>query len=348
VHETTAAAADLLAARGSGRLPRVREVAAWLGASVDDARRADPELVARLDDALLGQPDRAAILSAAAPILLALVDAAAQVPRPASARWPRLVRAAIDQVRLRLHPERDDAVHLPRRIHGRVWILAFFAFVAVYTFMWSVVHVIADRRRCMGHLADPLHHLVPLDMRFSVVTRDLYVVVTLAVLAAMLVTAALVDHRPIIRFALALAVVGLLRSATILLVPLCRVGVEAGTAWLAEAPRIDLGPLAFMWRPFASNDLLFSGHMAESILAIRATRSWPRPVRAFLWLFLLLQGHAMLATRGHYTVDILVAIPMACTADRVSVVIARELSRRSGSRGRRPRLDRFLDAGRTA
>jgi hypothetical protein len=329
--ELAAAAAELHAARAGGPLPRVADPTPWQEARAADLSRAELELVAAIDPAW--RADRA-LLDAAAPILLALAHAAAQVPARPSPRLPDWLAVLVVRARSSLAPERDDAIHLPRRIRARVWLLTLFAVIAVYFFKWSVVHVAADIRPCLGQLDDPLHRLIQLDPRWSVVSHDLYVAVLLTTIAVMFAVAALGDHRPIVRWGMALAVVAVLRSATIWLVPLCQVGVEAGTSRLAELPWIDVGPLRVLWRAFASNDLLFSGHMAECILALRATRSWPRALRAAMWVFLVAQAYALLATRGHYTVDLLVAVPMAYLADRVALGLVARLCRPQP--GRRP------------
>jgi hypothetical protein len=319
-----AAVADLLAERAGGPLPRVFE----LGREALDARAALPAIGRLdLDGPAFAGVDRDRLVDAAAPILLALVRAAADLPAPSSRHLPAWLARFLLRVRSALAPERDDAVLLPRHLPTRVWVLTFFAAASVYVFMWSVVHVVADTRRCLGALDDPLHRLIPLGPGWSLVSHDLYVLVILATIAAMFAVAALGDHRPIVRWGMALAVVAVLRSATIWLVPLCQAGVDAGAVRLGQPPWVELGPLRFMWRAFASNDLLFSGHMAECILALRATRSWPRPLRAAMWVFLVLQAYALLATRGHYTVDLLVAVPMAIFADRISLRLVGALAR---------------------
>jgi hypothetical protein len=80
---------------------------------------------------------------------------------------------------------------------------------------------------------------------------------------------------------------------------------------------------------FASNDLLFSGHICELVLLIRATRSWPRAGRAVLWTYQILQIYGLLSGRGHYTVDIILAFPIAIFADHASFAIVRSITIRS-------------------
>jgi hypothetical protein len=211
------------------------------------------------------------------------------------------------------------------RLSLAVWAFALFVFIAVYFFMFSYVHVVADTRLCLLRLDDPLMALVPHDPRWLFITVDVYTVITLVALAALFAQAYLGDHRPVVRWGLGLAVCGVFRAATILLVPLCRWTRQPGTAALSSVPTLDLGFVEIPWRMFASNDLLFSGHVCELILLLRATRSWPAWARAILWAFQILQIIGLISGRGHYTVDIVVAIPVAICADHAAFHILRWL-----------------------
>jgi hypothetical protein len=148
-------------------------------------------------------------------------------------------------------------------------------------------------------------------------------VITLAAMAAVFTQAFLGDHRPVLRWGLGLAVCGVFRAVTVLAIPLCRWTRQPGTAALPHVPTLDLGFIEIPWRMFASNDLLFSGHVCELILLLRATRSWPAWARAILWAFQILQIIGLIVGRGHYTVDIVMAIPVAVFADHASFQIAR-------------------------
>jgi hypothetical protein len=199
-------------------------------------------------------------------------------------------------------------------------MFAIFTFLGVYLFTFTVVHVEADTRRCMGHLNDPLHNLIPLDLWWWNISVDGYTIVTLTMVGLMFIQAFLGDHRQIVRFGVGLSIMGAIRAVSILLVPLCRYGTPAGGSKFGTTPMVDfLGLFEMPWRLFASNDLLYSGHVAEACLFLFVTRSWPRPARVFLWVFQFAQIYALLATRGHYTVDILLAIPCAYFADRMAV-----------------------------
>jgi hypothetical protein len=279
-----------------------------------------PHVHAAVREALGAHAGDDAIVRELGAVIVALDKKARTMPRPPPKVLPAAGQKLLLFLRSLTRSELDDAVTIPRRLNFRTWMFAIGAFFSVYLFTFSVVHVTADTRLCMGHLPDPLHDLVPLDLWWWNISITMYTVVTLGMVGLMFLQAYLGDHRPIVRFGVGLAVMGAVRACTILLVPLCRFGQAAGTARFAETPMASvLGLFDLPWRLFATNDLLFSGHVAEVILFLRVTRSWPRSARLFLWLFQIAQVYALLATRGHYTVDIIVAIPMAYFADRMAV-----------------------------
>ena len=214
-------------------------------------------------------------------------------------------------------PDRGD--YLPRKLPIRVWLLASLAFIVAYVFMWSFVHVRVDMQPCLTHLPDPLFPLIPFDRRWFWVSHDVYEVITICAVVALVVQAIRGDHRGLVRWGSALTVQALLRSSTLLLLPLCRIDVEPGTVELTQVPMLDLGLFKIPWRVWASNDLVFSGHIGEFLLLFWATRNFPKPVRWFLVVFQFVQAYALIATRGHYFVDLLVAVPCAYFADGVAV-----------------------------
>jgi hypothetical protein len=168
-------------------------------------------------------------------------------------------------------------------------------------------------------LPDPLMRLIPLDLRWAVVTRKLYAFITGGGAVWFLVLAVRGNHRPALRFATALAITAVLRSLTVMLLPLCRATVEAGTVVLTETPLLDLGLFKVPFRTYASNDLVFSGHVAELLLLYWAGgRFWPRGAKPVLVVFQVLQAYGLLATRGHYTVDMVIAVPFAFFADSLA------------------------------
>jgi hypothetical protein len=195
----------------------------------------------------------------------------------------------------------------------------------VYAFTFIFVHPHADTNVCQLRLDDPLYRLVPHDARWHFVTHTVYAVVTVGAVLAMLVHGFVVDARIPVRFGLALAVSGAMRAVCILLMPLCRVNVAPGTVVLDHVPTVAMGPWHIPFRAWATNDMLFSGHVAESVLVlcVAAAARWPRPVRLLLWAFALLQIYGLLADRGHYTIDIVVAVPCALAADLAAVAVIR-------------------------
>jgi hypothetical protein len=208
-----------------------------------------------------------------------------------------------------------------------VWIAASLAFIAAYGFMWSYVHVRVDMRPCLTQLPDPLFSLIPYNRAFYYVTHEAYELITIGAVIALVCQAVRGDHRGLVRWGTGLTVQAVLRSVTLLLLPLCRVTVAPGTIDLKEVPLLDLGLFKIPWRVWASNDLVFSGHIGEFLLLYWATRNWPKPWRVFLVLFQFVQAYALLATRGHYTIDLVVAVPCAYFADGMAVGALAWLSR---------------------
>ena len=66
------------------------------------------------------------------------------------------------------------------------------------------------------------------------------------------------------------------------------------------------------------NDLWFSGHTANAVLIALATAGSRRWVRALAWVNVPFQILLVLSARTHYTIDVLGAVFVAVTVDRVS------------------------------
>jgi len=213
----------------------------------------------------------------------------------------------------------DPASLLPAKLPLRVWVLSSLAFVGAYLLLWSYVHIQADIRPCELTLRDPLFAWIPHRRSWSFVSHTVYEIFTVSAVAALVYRAVRGDHRPLVRFGAALSVQGLLRAVTILLLPLCRANLKPGTIAIDRIPTIDLGFFELPWRVWATNDLVFSGHVGEFLLLTWVTRDWPRPARVLLIAFQVLQVYALLATRGHYTIDIVLAVPCAFLANAVAV-----------------------------
>jgi hypothetical protein len=234
-----------------------------------------------------------------------------------------------------LDPDRDrywcaDGYQLPRRLGWPIWAAASALFLITYSVMWSVVHVRIDQRPCALVLDDPLFHLIPYDPRWFWLTHQLYTGLTLLSVAVLAGSALMGDHRPLVAWGTALGFQAVLRSTTLILLPLCRFTVAPGTRVIDAAPSLNLGLFSVPWRAWATNDLVFSGHVGEFLLLYWVTRHWPPVVRIGLALFQVIQIYALLATRGHYTIDIVVAVPCALLEFRLALwLLLRSAGRRS-------------------
>jgi hypothetical protein len=222
----------------------------------------------------------------------------------------------------------DPAVWLPARFAGWIWALVATAFLCAYGFLFSVVHPYIDTRRCVAPLPDPLFQLLPYDPRWYRVSHELFYVVTVVVLVALLAQAARGEQRPILRFALGISIQAPLRALTMVLLPLCRATVLAGHAARDVVPTLNLGFARVPWLTWATNDLVFSGHVAEFLILTFAVRAfWSRRALAGLAVFQVLEALALVITRGHYTADVVIAVPFAFLADRLAVDALRRLAR---------------------
>ena len=216
----------------------------------------------------------------------------------------------------------DPCRKLPAQLPRAVWVATVLAFVMAYGFLFSVVHPYVDTRACVAQLPDPLFALIPYHHAWYLVSHELFYIVTGICLGALLRQSVRGDHRALVRFGAGISLQAVLRSITLVLLPLCRATVAPGHAAITLVPTIDLGFGHLPWRPWATNDLVFSGHVAEFLILSLAVRPfWPRWARVALTVFLVLQAVALVATRGHYTVDIVIAVPFAFFADRVTVAV---------------------------
>jgi hypothetical protein len=91
---------------------------------------------------------------------------------------------------------------------------------------------------------------------------------------------------------------------------------------------LNLGFARVPWLTWATNDLVFSGHVAEFLILTFAVRAfWSRGALAALAVFQVLEALALIITRGHYTADVVIAVPFAFLADRLAVAVLRRLGR---------------------
>jgi hypothetical protein len=223
----------------------------------------------------------------------------------------------------------DLLIVVPERLPLRAWAVGAACFVTSTLFQWSYCHVLVDTRACVGHLPDPLLGLIPHDPRWGLISWNAYVLVTFAASLGMIAEALAGGSHRIVRFGVAMSIVGFLRGLTLVLVPLCNPADPVGTSALqpGDVFRLPLGPLAIPFRPHARADLFFSGHVAAWTLILLASRGWPRPLRAAVALFLGAQVIALLGGRGHYTLDLVVAVPVALAADRLACALLAVLAR---------------------
>ncbi len=223
----------------------------------------------------------------------------------------------------------DPATGFPRRVSRWVWAATIAFFVASYGFMFSFAHPLVDTRACLLTLPDPLLRLIPRMPVFFLVTHQIYYVFTFGGAFALGLRAYQGDHGPFLRFGIALSLQALLRSATLSLLPLCEPLVPAGTIALDHVPTLALGPWHIPWRLWANNDLVFSGHVGEFLILYWASSHWPRWARRTLLVFQIVQAFGLLATRAHYTIDLLLAVPCAFFVDGLAAAAVRALSGRT-------------------
>jgi hypothetical protein len=233
---------------------------------------------------------------------------------------------------LRGRPDADTRDGLGLRYRWPVWVCVFSLFAVVHYVLFGIVHNYVDTRVCIGYSADPLLRLIPFDVRWEFVTRELYVVMVLAFAAVVLVQAGRGVHTPALRWALALCFMSSMRMATLMLIPLCRPTVTAfGPPPLASPQMLNLYYVSVPWRIFALNDVVYSGHTALFLLLLMAIHTFPRIVRMVVAVFTAFMIYGLLATRDHYSVDILLAFPCAYFSDFLACGILRAPARHASA-----------------
>ncbi len=211
---------------------------------------------------------------------------------------------------------------LPERYGWRTWALVLISVLVVHSVLFGIVHNLVDMRVCAVHLPDPLYGLVRFDARWTIVTVQAYAVAAVAILCGMLYGAMRGRQAPMLRLGVAVCLQSLLRCCTLLMLPACRATIPLGTPGPLHVFALnDPGFYALGMRGFALNDLVFSGHTGLFLLFLYATPAWPRPVRLSIACFTLLMVYGLLATREHYTIDILLAIPCSFFADRMALTL---------------------------
>jgi len=223
-------------------------------------------------------------------------------------------------------PDADTRRGLALRYPAAVWVGVMSTFLAVHYVVFGFVHNIVDMRPCLATPPDPLLKIIAFDTRWMVVTLDAYVAVTAVVSALLIVQAMRGVHTPALRFALGLAFMSSMRIGTLLLIPLCRPTMMPGGAPPLTAPEmVNLGFVSIPLRVFALNDLVYSGHTSLFLLLLRATGTWAPAGRLAVGGFLGVMVYGLLATRDHYTIDILLAFPCSYFADSLAVFVLRAI-----------------------
>jgi len=224
-------------------------------------------------------------------------------------------------------PEGDTRLGLSPAYSWRVWAFVLSTFIVVHYLLFGIVDNIIDTRLCIGYSPDPLFRFIPLDTRWYLVTRWLYIGMIIAATTAVLVQTYRGVHTPALRWALALCFMTSMRMVTLLTIPLCRITVTPfGPPPIPSTQMLDLHFFSVPFRMFAQNDLVYSGHTAVFLLLLMATRTWFKIARIWVGIYLALMIYGLLATRDHYTVDILLAFPCAFFANFLAVKILRSLN----------------------
>jgi hypothetical protein len=227
-------------------------------------------------------------------------------------------------------PDADTRRGLALRYPAAVWVAVLTAFAVVHYIVFGFVHNIVDMRPCLATPPDPLLKIIPFDTRWMIVTLDSYVAATAIVSALLILQAVRGAHAPALRFALGLAFMSSMRIGTLLLIPLCRpTMMPGGPPPLASPEMVNLGFASIPLRPFALNDLVYSGHTALFLLLLRSTGTWAPASRLAMVGFLSVMIYGLLATRDHYTVDILLAFPCSYFADGLAVFFLRTIGNRA-------------------
>jgi hypothetical protein len=227
----------------------------------------------------------------------------------------------------RRQADADTRLGLAIRYPWPVWVAVMSAFALVHCTLFGYVHNAVDLRVCSAYSPDPFLRFVPFDSRWTLVTHDLYLAMTLAVSAVVIVQAIYGVHTPALRLALSLCFMTSMRMATLLMIPLCRPTVKAfAPPPLASPQMLNLHFFSIPWRVFALNDLVYSGHTALFVLVLLISGTWFVLARLGVAVFLVLMMYGLLAARDHYSVDLLLAFPCAFFANALAVRILRHFT----------------------
>ncbi len=206
------------------------------------------------------------------------------------------------------------------RYSRRTWAIVLGCCLIVHYILFAIVHNLVDMRACTRHLPDPLYRFIPFNPRWSIVADDLYSLVSTVIVLALVYQAFRGKQFPILRLGIGISIQSLVRAATLLAFPACRSTIALGTPGpLRPIALTDPHFYALGFRGFAVNDLVFSGHTGFFLLFLYVTAAWPKSIRVAIAIFTLVMIYALLATREHYTIDILIAFPVSYLADRLAL-----------------------------
>jgi hypothetical protein len=129
----------------------------------------------------------------------------------------------------------------------------------------------------------------------TIVTRPLHLWISSIALLFMIGQAVAGHEFPTLRLGIASCITSSMRMATLYLIPLCRPTVAAGDPGPLHAfTTVSLQFFTIPLRPFALNDLVFSGHVGILLLILYATPHWPMAVRVSTASFLVLMIYGLL------------------------------------------------------
>ena len=217
---------------------------------------------------------------------------------------------------------------LALRYSWKVWTGVWVAFLIIHYLLFGIVHNYVDMRPTIGYSPDPVMKIIPFDPHWSIISINLYIIMIAITTIVMLTQAVRGVHTPLLRIGLALCFHTTMRMFTLLMIPLTRPNL-ASTAPPLKAPEmLNLGFTSIPWRVFALNDLVYSGHTSLFLMVLFVTGTWPRIWRWAVGVFLVAMVYALLATRDHYSIDILLAIPCAYFSVGMATAILRRLKPR--------------------
>ena len=222
----------------------------------------------------------------------------------------------------------DDVSRGKVRFAWSAWSAALVVLVVVHLALFGYMQNLVDIRPCIGYSPDPLMKVIAVDHRWQIVTVTLYLWVAVTILLAMIYQAIRGLHYPLMLLIVASSITSTMRIATLYLLPLCNPLVApGGSPPLQTNSTVDLGFFLLPFRPFAVNDLVFSGHIGIYLLIFYTAWHWPDRIRLALVGFIILMMYGLIATREHYTIDLLLAIPCSFFAYSVAKFLLVQLSR---------------------